>query len=109
MKPDNTIIEFGELSAEKTQFLARNPLGFWVAAMMAGAYVGMGILLIFSVGQTADPAARNLVMGVSFGIALTLVIFAGPELFTGHAMYMTIGRLTGRIRTSDLARSWGTT
>lgn len=109
MKSENTITDFGELSVEKTQFLARNPIGFWIASMMAGVYVGMGILLIFSVGQTADPEVRNLIMGVSFGIALTLVIFAGSELFTGHAMYMTIGRLTGRIRTSDLARAWGTT
>ncbi len=109
MKPDNTINEFAELAALKTRFLSSNPPGFWVASMMAGVYVGMGILLIFSVGQTADPAIRNLVMGVSFGIALTLVIFAGSELFTGHAMYMTIGRLTGRIRTGDLARAWGTT
>ena len=106
MKPVDTVTDFGALAAEKTQFLARNPLGFWVAAMMAGVYVGMGILLIFSVGQTADPSVRSLVMGISFGIALTLVIFAGSELFTGHAMYMTIGRLTGRIGTGDLARSW---
>ena len=48
-------------------------------------------------------------MGTSFGIALTLVIFAGSELFTGHAMHMTIGRLTGTIRTLDLLRAWGTT
>lgn len=77
--------------------------------MMAGVYVGMGILLIFSVGQTADPSSRGLVMGVSFGIALTLVVFAGAELFTGHTMYMTIGRLTGRIRSLDMFRAWGMT
>ena len=27
--------------------------------MMAGAYVGMGILLIFSVGQNADPSSPH--------------------------------------------------
>ena len=109
MNPGDTITDFGALAEEKTAFLSRNPLGFWVAAMMAGAYVGMGILLIFSVGQTADPSVRSLIMGISFGIALTLVIFAGSELFTGHAMHMTIGRLTGRVRTGDLARAWYTT
>ena len=109
MKPADTITDFGALAEEKIAFLSHNPLGFWVAAMMAGAYVGMGILLIFSVGQTADPSVRSLIMGISFGIALTLVIFAGSELFTGHAMHMTIGRLTGRIRTGDLARAWYTT
>ena len=109
MKLVDTVTDFGALAEEKVAFLSRNPLGFWVASMMAGAYVGMGILLIFSVGQAADPSVRSLVMGVSFGIALTLVIFAGSELFTGHAMHMAIGRLTRNVRTSDLARAWYTT
>jgi len=104
-----TITVFSKLSVVKTEFMTRNPLGFWVASMMAGAYVGVGILLIFSVGQNADPSSRNLVMGVSFGIALTLVVFAGSELFTGHTMYMTIGRLTGKIRSLDMFRAWGVT
>lgn len=38
--------------------------------------------MIFSVGAPADPAYRSLIMGASFGIALTLVVFAGSELFT---------------------------
>jgi nitrite transporter len=65
--------------------------------MMAGAYVGIGILLIFSVGSDVDPGYRALVMGCSFGVALTLVIFAGSDLFTGHTMFMTMGVLRGRI------------
>jgi nitrite transporter NirC len=109
MTLEDTISGFSDLSAAKTKFLTKNPLGFWTASMMAGAYVGMGILLIFSVGQNADPSSRTLVMGVSFGIALTLVVFAGSELFTGHTMYMTIGRLTGKIRSLDMLRAWGVT
>jgi len=101
-----SIASFSALSVAKRDFLSRNPAGFLVAAMMAGAYVGMGILLIFSVGQAADPSVRSLIMGASFGIALTLVIFAGSELFTGHTMYMFIGRLTGKINTADMMRAW---
>ena len=104
-----SITDFSKLSVAKTEFLSKNPLGFWVASMMAGAYVGMGILLIFSVGQNADPSSRTLVMGACFGIALTLVVFAGSELFTGHTMHMTIGRLTGKIRSLDMFRAWGAT
>ncbi len=36
-------------------------------------------------------------MGVSFGVALTLVIFAGSELFTGNNMVCTIGALSRAI------------
>jgi nitrite transporter len=45
-------------------------------------------------------------MGASFGIALTLVIFAGSDLFTGHTMFMTLGWLRQRTSLRDLAASW---
>ena len=109
MTLNETTIEFALLARTKTEALRANPLGFLIAAMMAGAYVGIGILLIFSVGEHVDPSVRNLVMGCSFGIALTLVIFAGSELFTGHAMFMTLGLLTGTVSLGDLGRSWLTT
>ena len=63
MTLEDSVEDFSSLSAAKKNFLAKNPLGFFIAAMMAGAYVGIGILLIFAVGQTADPSLRSLVMG----------------------------------------------
>jgi nitrite transporter NirC len=64
---------------------------------MAGSYVGFGIALIFSLGgplAAAGSPDMKLVMGASFGIALTLVIFAGSELFTGNNMVGVIGGLS---------------
>src|SRR5262245_28290239 len=101
-----TIDQFADLAAGKAQALRTNPVGFLIASAMAGAYVGIGILLIFSIGQTIDPALRSLVMGACFGIALTLVVFAGSELFTGHTMFMTFGLMRGNIRLADLRSSW---
>lgn len=101
-----TIDYFADLAAGKVQAMRSNPLGFLIASMMAGAYVGVGILLIFSIGQTIDPSVRSLAMGASFGVALTLVIFAGSELFTGHTMMMTIGLMRGSIGLSGLCASW---
>jgi hypothetical protein len=93
---DERFAGFAEAAVRKAEAMRDNPLGFTIAAAFAGAYVGAGILLIFSVGQPLDPAWRPLVMGASFGIALTLVVFAGSELFTGHTLTMTIGRLDGK-------------
>ncbi len=101
-----TIDQFAELAASKVQAIRTNPFGFLVASAMAGAYVGVGILLIFSIGQTIDPSIRSLVMGASFGIALTLVVFAGSELFTGHTMVMSFGLLRGTSGLSGLCASW---
>jgi len=106
MNFQTSVADFAESAVSKSSHLRRDPLGFLTLAMMAGAYVGLGILLIFSVGQGVDPGIRPVVMGASFGIALMLVIYAGSELFTGHTMYMTLGLLTGRTGPGDLARCW---
>lgn len=104
-----TIDQFAELAATKIQAMRSNPTGFLIASAMAGAYVGVGILLIFSIGQTIDPSVRSLVMGASFGIALTLVVFAGSELFTGHTMFMSLGLLRGTVGWAGLCSSWAVT
>jgi nitrite transporter NirC len=106
MSFETTVASFANTAQAKRTHLARDPLGFSVLTMMAGAYVGFGILLIFSVGQGVNPGIRPVVMGASFGIALLLVIFAGSELFTGHTMYMTHGVLTGRSSMGDLLACW---
>ena len=89
----NTTRKFAGIAEEKIDYLQRNPIGFFISTMMAGAYVGVGIILILTLGNDAEPASRNLIMGCFFGIALALVIFAGAELFSGHVMHMTFGVL----------------
>ena len=103
---NDTIDQFAETAAKKVKAIADNPLGFFIASMMAGAYVGLGIIAIFSIGQGLDPSIRSLVMGLTFAIALTLVVFAGAELFTGHTMIMTLGVLRGKATAGGLASSW---
>ncbi len=102
----NTIETFAKLAESKTAALRRSPGGFLVAAMLAGAYVGMGIILIFTLGNQAPPEFQKLVMGATFGIALTLVVIAGAELFTGHTMFMTLRRVGGGGSVRDIAASW---
>jgi nitrite transporter NirC len=102
----DTVEKFADLAVKKRDALKAHPMGFLVASMMAGAYVGLGIILIFCLGNEIDPAYRKLVMGASFGIALTLVVFAGSELFTGLTMTMTHGYLQKRTSLGDLARVW---
>ncbi|MFY0681645.1 MAG: formate/nitrite transporter family protein [Thalassovita sp.] len=102
----DTVIGFAELAQKKSASLRSDPVAFVILALKAGAFVGAGILLIFSVGQGVEAPVRPIVMGASFGIALTLVVFAGGELFTGHTMYMTHGLLTRSTALGDVARCW---
>ena len=101
-----SVEKFAETAVAKREHLMRDPLGFFALSIMAGAYVGLGILLIFSVGQGVDASIRPIVMGASFGLALLLVVFAGAELFTGHTIHMTFGVLTNRTTWGDLAYCW---
>ncbi len=92
-------------SAKKAAYLENSPLGYVVLSALAGVYLGFGITLIFSIGApfaAEGSAALKLVMGVSFGIALTLVIFAGSELFTGNNMVGVVGALAGEITWSQV-------
>jgi nitrite transporter NirC len=89
-----------QLAEKKADYLRSNPMGYLVLSVLAGVYLGFGICLIFSVGApfwAGDSAGFKLVMGVSFGIALTLVIFAGSELFTGNNMVCAFGALAKAI------------
>lgn len=101
-----TIDKFAALAAKKVKISHRAPLSLWLTSMMAGAYVGLGIILIFSIGADVPPEWRRLVMGASFGVALVLVVFAGADLFTGHTMYLPLGWLQGRIGLADLSSVW---
>ncbi|PRR82209.1 formate/nitrite transporter family protein [Clostridium vincentii] len=89
---NNEISAIAKSAQGKINFLKTNPLGYFVAAMLAGMYVGFGIILIYTIGGllNGEPYTKIL-MGASFGIALSLVIMAGSELFTGNTMVMTIG------------------
>ncbi len=104
-----TINYFATLAEQKATMLNQSPLAFLVGAMMAGAYVGLGIILIFSVAGQVPIAFQKLIMGATFGIALTLVVFAGSELFTGHTMYMVLGYLKKKTGLLDLSKVWSAT
>lgn len=102
----DTIDGFVALAQKKVALLRRSPVGFLVSSALAGAYVGIGIVLILVLGSAVPAGAQKLVMATTFGIALTLVVIAGAELFTGHNMYMVFGRLRNRVSLSELAATW---
>jgi nitrite transporter len=104
-----TVSAVANAARNKAGFLKSSPLQYLVLSLMAGAFVGFGIVLIFAIGaplQAQGSGAVKAVMGASFGVALTLVIFAGSELFTGNNMVMTIGALSKTVTASAVAKVW---
>ncbi len=86
----DTIDNFAEVGAHKAKTLIQRPLAFLIGAAMAGVYIGFGDILMFTVGAHVDAAYAHLIMGAVFASALTMVVFAGSELFTGTTMYMPL-------------------
>jgi len=91
----------------KSDSLKQNPVGYFLASMLAGIYVGFGILLIFNIGGVLNGAPyTKIVMGASFGIALSLVIMAGAELFTGNNLVMVSGVLSKTVNWGEVFKLW---
>ncbi len=97
-----------ELSRTKARQSRDLPRYLGLSAL-AGAYVGIAVVLLVSVGgplvAAGNPAAK-LVQGAVFGIALTLVVFAGAELFTGNVMVMIQGLAARAVTVPQLATVW---
>ncbi|MFC5280406.1 formate/nitrite transporter family protein [Arcanobacterium canis] len=75
---------------------ANNPGGYLVAGALAGAFVGIGCLIMFagvSKLYVAGSPVSGLMMGLTFGIGLVLVVFAGGELATSGMMIMPLAAL----------------
>ncbi|MCT9001460.1 formate/nitrite transporter family protein [Microbacterium memoriense] len=69
---------------------------FAVSGMLAGAYIGIGVVLMVSTAGpllAAGDGLAKLVSGLVFGVALTLVVFAGADLVTSAMMTLPQGAL----------------
>jgi len=102
----DTITNFAIAGAEKAYAVKHNLVAFLIGGAMAGAYIGFGDILMFTAAAHVDPAWVHLTMGIVFSSALTIVVFAGSELFTGTAMYMPFAVLSGRSRIFDMIAVW---
>ena len=91
----------------KAAFLKRNPAGYFLASMLAGAFIGFGVLLAFTIGGLLEGAAyTKVLMGVSFGVALSLVVMAGGELFTGNNFVMAFGAIDQKVTWKETGKVW---
>ncbi|WP_320047802.1 formate/nitrite transporter family protein [uncultured Ilyobacter sp.] len=85
-----TLSELSNGTVAKITLLKESKSKYFIASLLAGFYVGIGIVLITTIGgltKSTGPQFR-IYMGLAFGIALTLVIMAGSELFIGNNLIM---------------------
>jgi len=106
---NETLESLGKASGAKKSYIDANKGGYTVASIMAGLYVGLGVFLVMTVGgltKSMGPQFR-IYIGLAFGVALSLVIMAGSELFTGNNLIMTAGAANKNVSWKDAVKIWG--
>jgi len=104
---EQLVDKISEIGQNKVAILKGSKAKYLILSMLAGVYVGFGILLIFSIGgMVGDSPFKKLLMGLSFGIALSLVLMVGSELFTGNNMIMTVASLDKKVKWLDTIKIW---
>ncbi|MEA2671056.1 MAG: nitrite transporter, partial [Chloroflexota bacterium] len=101
--------ENAALARAKGEQLRRRPIAYLLSAVLAGGFIGVGVVLLAAaVGPllVGGSIAVKLTSGAIFGVALTLVVFAGTSLFTGEVMFMIQGIIAGTCRLYELVAVW---
>lgn len=104
-----TIEKVSNSGIAKVKLLSKSKAKYIISSALAGMFVGLGIILIFTVGgllNAANAPYTRILMGVSFGIALSLVIMCGSELFTGNNAILTISTLNKKTTWKDTWKIW---
>ncbi|MSS64236.1 formate/nitrite transporter family protein [Velocimicrobium porci] len=95
---------------QKIRFLISNPFGYVIASLLAGMFISFGCFVTFTMGAyltDAGYAPVKVIMAFSFASALSLVMMAGAELFTGNNFVMAVGTLAGQVSMKDTWKLWG--
>jgi len=107
---EDSLTDISDAAAAQVELVKKSLPAYLVHSGMAGVYIAFAVVMTFIFGQslyqTVFEPVRGIVMAAVFGIALSLVIVAGSELFTGNAMIMTIGQLTGRVPAGATLKVW---
>ncbi|MCL2294977.1 MAG: formate/nitrite transporter family protein [Spirochaetes bacterium] len=92
----------GEAAKKKVHFYNNAKTAYFISSVLAGVYVGVCMILILAMaGLFGDFAGLKILQGASFAAALSLVVFAGAELFTGNVFVMTAGLCLKTVKPKD--------
>ena len=74
-------------------------------SLLGGIYIGFGVLISFTLGgQLQGEPYAKLVMAIFFSVALSLIIIAGAELFTGNNMILAVGYMKHKVTIADVLK-----
>lgn len=66
-------------------------------AIMAGFYIGIGMVLLIYINANFPSPYSKLLSSLMFPLALTVVVYTGADLFTGNVLLHCISFLDGKL------------
>ncbi|MFJ7735303.1 formate/nitrite transporter family protein [Lysinibacillus sp. NPDC097287] len=104
-----TILAINAVAETKVQMMKKRPVNYFSQTILGGLFIGFGILLIVSIGGLLDPASipsMKIVQGLSFAVALSMVMMAGANLFTGDNLVLTVSTLAKKTSPVEMLSIW---
>lgn len=93
----------------KADLLKKNPLGYFVSAMVAGLFIAFGAFISSAVqvpfAAAGDPWQKFL-NSATFAAALSLVVGAGAELFTGNNFVLASAGFAKKLSWAEIIKIW---
>jgi len=93
----------------KINMMKQKPANYLLLAIFGGLFIGFGILLITTIGGLLSPAgvpSMKIVQGLAFGVALSMVMMAGANLFTGDNLVLTVSTLSKKSSPLEMLSIW---
>lgn len=106
---NETITAIEQMAVGKLEQFRYKTKGYFLSTLLGGLYIGFGIILIVTIGGLLAPseyAGLKIIQGLVFGVALSMVMMAGADLFTGNNMVMAIGAYSKRTTWVNAFQIW---
>ncbi|MCL1992306.1 MAG: formate/nitrite transporter family protein [Spirochaetes bacterium] len=95
------------VAQKKLAFLKTDKVGYFASSVLAGVFVGLGVIVVLMIAKVMSGyQGITILQGATFAAALSLIVFAGAELFTGNVFVLTAGLLQGKVEPGGAVRLW---
>lgn len=93
----------------KTNLFKKNPLGYFVSAMVAGMFIAFGAFISNAAAAPfadAQDPMQKFMNSMTFSAALSMVLMAGADLFTGNNFILSSAAFAKKMKWSDVVKIW---
>ena len=93
----------------KTNLFKKNPLGYFVSAMIAGMFIAFGAFISNAAAAPfadAQDPMQKFMNSITFSAALSMVLLAGADLFTGNNFILSSAAFAKKMKWGDVVKIW---